>query len=141
MRGPTCIFWANLTPFSLQLRREVGLLRAIVHPNVVRLHAVLSSPSRAFLVTELCDTDLQRHLAARPPLNYHEARRLMRQLAAAMAALRARGIVHRDLKPQNLLLAFPAGSQVEHGPTLLPMKSCCLILCVRRTRRTWRTRC
>jgi hypothetical protein len=66
----------------LQLRREVGLQRAIVHPNVVRLHAVLSSPSRAFLVTELCDTDLQRHLATRPPLNYREARRLMRQVSA-----------------------------------------------------------
>ena len=64
------------------LRHEIDLLRALDHPNVVRLHAVPSSPSRAFLVTELCDTDLQRHLAARPPLNYHEARRLMRQVSA-----------------------------------------------------------
>ena len=30
MRGPTCIFWANLTPFSLQTALEVPVVRALL---------------------------------------------------------------------------------------------------------------
>jgi hypothetical protein len=36
MRGPTCIFWTNLTPFSLKVASIAGTVRSIVAEKGLR---------------------------------------------------------------------------------------------------------
>ena len=49
MHGPTCIFWANLTPFSLkglELKVSLGLtnaLNCVVSPTVDLLHVPMQT--------------------------------------------------------------------------------------------------
>ena len=40
MHGPTCVFWANLTPFSLQWSRPNTSSHAISDAGLGSLHAV-----------------------------------------------------------------------------------------------------
>ncbi|VAI27443.1 unnamed protein product [Triticum turgidum subsp. durum] len=87
--------------------REVVAMRRLRHPGVLRLHEVLATRSRIYLVMELAPRgDLQSMLAALPNRRFSEkaARRVFVQLTAALAHCHARGVTHRDVKPQNVLL-------------------------------------
>jgi serine/threonine-protein kinase len=48
---------------------------------------------------------LRDHLQKRGTLPLHEAVRLLRELASALAYAHAKGVVHRDIKPENILLS------------------------------------
>uniref|UniRef100_A0ACD5YMS9 Uncharacterized protein n=1 Tax=Avena sativa TaxID=4498 RepID=A0ACD5YMS9_AVESA len=86
--------------------REVAAMRRLRHPGVLRLHEVLATRSRIYLVMELAPRgDLQSALAAnRKGFPERTARRIFVQLASALAHCHARGVTHRDVKPQNILL-------------------------------------
>lgn len=92
--------------------REVSAMRRLRHhPGVLRLHEVLASRARIYLVMELATGgDLLSWLAATLPrrcggrLPEHAVRRVFVQLVAALAHCHARGVAHRDVKPQNILL-------------------------------------
>ena len=108
------------------VEREVGALQACASsPHVLQLFDVVRAPGRVFIITEYCPGgDVASLLRAGGPLPERAARALGVQLAAGLAALRARSIVHRDLKPHNLLLVPPptarAGTSdaAPSGPTL-----------------------
>ncbi|TVU04128.1 hypothetical protein EJB05_50292, partial [Eragrostis curvula] len=87
--------------------REVAAMRRLRHPNVLRLHEVLATRARIYLVMDLAPGgDLLSRLAALPRRRLPEsaARRAFAQLVAALAYCHARGVAHRDVKPQNVLL-------------------------------------
>ncbi|CAL4905297.1 unnamed protein product [Urochloa decumbens] len=87
--------------------REVTAMRRLRHPNVLRLHEVLATRAKIYLVMELAPGgDLLSRLASLPRRRFpeHAARRVFAQLAAALAYCHARGVAHRDVKPQNVLL-------------------------------------
>ncbi|KQK14076.1 hypothetical protein BRADI_1g14200v3 [Brachypodium distachyon] len=86
---------------------EVAAMRRLRHPNVLRLHEVLATRSKVYLVMELATGgDLLSRLASLPSrrLPEHAARRVFLQLASALIYCHARGVSHRDVKPQNVLL-------------------------------------
>ncbi|MFO0626693.1 MAG: protein kinase [Polyangiales bacterium] len=88
-----------------RFERECAVLAELRHPNIVRYvaHGVSSAGER-YLATEwLPGEDLGRRLD-RGPLDADEVLALAQGVAAALAAMHARGIVHRDIKPANLLL-------------------------------------
>lgn len=95
--------------------REVAAMRRVRHPGVLRLHEVLATRSRIYLVMELAPRgDLQSTIAAnRQGLPERKARRVFVQLAAALAHCHARGVAHRDVKPQNILLDAAGGLKVS----------------------------
>ncbi|KAI4964223.1 hypothetical protein ZWY2020_006835 [Hordeum vulgare] len=80
-----------------QIRREIYAMKLIQHPNVVRLHEVMGSKARIFIVLEYVT-------AARGSLKEDEARRYFQQLINAVDYCHIRGVYHRDLKLENLLL-------------------------------------
>ncbi|CAL9134991.1 unnamed protein product [Musa textilis] len=85
--------------------REISALRRLRHPHIIRLHEVLASRSKVYLVLELAKGgELFSRVEDRGHLPEDLCRRLFRQLVSAVAYSHSRGVFHRDLKPENLLL-------------------------------------
>ena len=88
--------------------QEMRLLASVSHPSVV---GVLDASNGdgvhgAYLVMELVVGDDLGALLhrARGALAADRARRIVADVAAALAALHAQGVVHRDVKPANILV-------------------------------------
>eukprot|EP00756_Hemistasia_phaeocysticola_P042875 Hpha_TRINITY_DN16992_c0_g3::TRINITY_DN16992_c0_g3_i1::g.54105::m.54105/K07359/CAMKK2; calcium/calmodulin-dependent protein kinase kinase 2 len=89
---------------------EAQALQLLSHPNVLRLEGTMSDPKckKAFLLTEyieggqLCNMTPEGELVGKP-WPEKEARRVLLDLAAAVAHLHQNDVVHRDIKPQNCL--------------------------------------
>ncbi|WP_158590068.1 serine/threonine-protein kinase [Amnibacterium setariae] len=94
--------------------QEMRLLAAVNHPSVV---SVLDASNGdgvfgAFLVMELVVGDDLGALLhrARGPLAADFARRIVADVAGALAVLHAQGVVHRDVKPANILVPTAAAA-------------------------------
>lgn len=90
---------------AARLRREVGCMKLVQHPNVVRLYQVLETPARLYLVLELGDGGDLFDLLTRRPGGLAEARAkgYFAQVVHAIAYCHRLHVVHRDLKPENVL--------------------------------------
>lgn len=89
----------------LRFAREARAAAAVVHENVVAIHAVSEANALPYLVMPyIRGESLQRRLDAHGPLTALEVLRIGRQTAAGLAAAHAQGLVHRDIKPANILL-------------------------------------
>jgi serine/threonine-protein kinase len=85
--------------------REAQLASQIDHPHIVGVVDVdVTAEGTLFLVMDYVDgPSLESERARFGDASW--ARPLLGQIAAALAAIHAKGIVHRDLKPANVLLA------------------------------------
>jgi Tol biopolymer transport system component len=80
--------------------REALAASRLNHPNVATVLDFHTAP-RPYIVTELVEG---RTLRSRMPLTLAQAADVLRQLAAALAAVHRAGITHRDVKPENIML-------------------------------------
>jgi serine/threonine protein kinase len=87
-----------------RLRREVAMARQITDRNVCRVHDLGETGELRFVTMELVEGASLRS-KIRPDLPAEEARALIEQLVAGVAAIHASGVVHRDLKPENVVVA------------------------------------
>ncbi|XP_057532692.1 CBL-interacting serine/threonine-protein kinase 9 [Amaranthus tricolor] len=88
-----------------QIKREIATMKEIKHPNVVKLHEVMASKTKIYIVLELVDGgELFDIIAKQGRLKESEARKYFQQLINAVDYCHSRGVYHRDLKPENLLL-------------------------------------
>jgi len=84
-----------------RFRREMEILAALRHPNIVTIHDAGTEDGRPYYAMEYAEG---RSLAeAKPPLP--EGAAILEAVALACHAAHEKGIVHRDLKPANILLA------------------------------------
>eukprot|EP00168_Porphyra_purpurea_P020920 TRINITY_DN901_c0_g1_i4.p1 TRINITY_DN901_c0_g1~~TRINITY_DN901_c0_g1_i4.p1 ORF type:complete len:561 (-),score=108.79 TRINITY_DN901_c0_g1_i4:1394-3076(-) len=87
------------------VRREIAIMKALSHENIVRLRQVLASPQRLYLVMDYVQGgELFTKIHRDGALTEDAGRHYFRQLVAGVAYCHSRGVVHRDLKPENLLL-------------------------------------
>lgn len=98
----------NLAKSQNLLSKEIKILKELSdlhHENVVALLDCKETTNHVYLVMEYCNGgDLADYLQVKGTLSEETIAAFLRQIAAAMKALNAKGIVHRDLKPQNILL-------------------------------------
>jgi len=87
------------------LRREIGTLRRLDHPNIVRLFEVNEDQETVFILMELCHGgDLYDKIYDAGRLDESTVKSLAQQMLSALAYCHASGVVHRDVKPENFLL-------------------------------------
>ena len=92
--------------------REARAAAALSHPNVVRVYAVgetrgLKLP---YIVMQYVEgPSLAEWMQRHPRASERDARRVIGEVAAGLAAAHARNLLHRDVKPGNVLLEAESG--------------------------------
>ncbi len=88
------------------LRREIGILAKLLHPNLVVLHrGILTTDGRQGLMMEWIDGwPLDEWLKDHPDLTLAKKLELFHGLVQGVAYLHDHGVIHRDLKPANVIV-------------------------------------
>eukprot|EP00928_Gymnodinium_smaydae_P098129 TRINITY_DN904_c3_g1_i1.p1 TRINITY_DN904_c3_g1~~TRINITY_DN904_c3_g1_i1.p1 ORF type:complete len:357 (+),score=61.40 TRINITY_DN904_c3_g1_i1:272-1342(+) len=89
--------------------REIKLMRAVSHPNVMGCLDVFVDGGAVHLVMDFMDGDLKKVLDSPVTLSEAHVRCLSRQILEGLAALHRVWFVHRDVTPNNVLLNFSTG--------------------------------
>lgn len=93
------------TTANVDVKREIAIMKALDHNNIVALSDVLYSPKRVFMVMELVrGGELFESIVRNGRQDEDTARKYFHQLIDAVHYCHHRGVYHRDLKPENLLL-------------------------------------
>lgn len=90
--------------------REVKVMQAIQHPNVMTCLDVFVEGQAVHLVMPYMDTDLKRIIEdSSMDLTEVHCKCLAQQVLQGLGALHERFFVHRDVTPNNVLLSFRTG--------------------------------
>jgi CRP-like cAMP-binding protein len=88
-----------------RFQQEADLIESFDHENIGRMFGRFEAFHTHFIVMESCDgSSLARILAPRRKLAPEPVRRILGQVAAALAYAHGRRIVHRDVKPSNVMV-------------------------------------
>ncbi|KAF9924367.1 Serine/threonine-protein kinase par-1 [Linnemannia zychae] len=98
---------AHKADILIRLRREIDLMEALDHPNIVKLHEVIETQFTIYVCMEYvegCSLEefLKTHEFGR--ISEKEARKITRELANAISHCHSRLVAHRDIKPANILI-------------------------------------
>lgn len=98
-----------------RFEREARAAASLSHPNIVAVHRFgRLTDGRPYLIMQYVPgRSLEQRLSAEGPLDPEAARKLLVEMASALAAAHSKGFVHRDVRPANVLL------DDETGRTLL----------------------
>lgn len=88
------------------VEREVEILQAVQHSNIVTLRDVFESRAEVVLILELvCGGELFDFIAEKENLLESEAIEFLKQILEALRFMHSKNIVHFDLKPENIMLS------------------------------------
>lgn len=120
--------------FVDELKNEIEILKAMDHPNIVRLHEVYYHKKQIYLILELCDGG---DLYTRLPYTEKDGAYITGKLLSAIKYMHDHGIVHRDCEyllgcslVLNDLVRKHACRRVNNGRPLSKKanRHCCLSL-------------
>jgi serine/threonine-protein kinase len=86
--------------------REITIAAGLQHPHVLPLHDSGEADGFLYYVMPYVDgTSVRDRLGREGELPVHEAVRILRDVADALAYSHKQGVVHRDIKPENVMLS------------------------------------
>src|SRR6476646_3973177 len=90
--------------------REAETAAQLNHPNIVPIYTVEEKDNLVFFVMALiAGENLGTHLSHTGAMAPVEVRRILREVAEALAYAHHRNVIHRDIKPDNILLDSDSG--------------------------------
>ncbi len=90
--------------------REAETAAQLSHPNIVPIYTVGEQNGLVFFVMALVEgATVASALSLHGLFSSESTRRVLREVADALAYAHARGVVHRDIKPDNILLDGETG--------------------------------
>jgi tetratricopeptide (TPR) repeat protein len=94
------------TPSAVaRFRREMELMATLQHPCILPvLHAGVIEEMLYYVMPFVPGESLRQRLDGEAALPIAEARRILMNLADALAFAHSRAVIHRDIKPENVLL-------------------------------------
>ena len=88
-----------------EFNNEMELLRALDHPNIIKLFDCYQDKRYYYMVEEYCSGgDLFDYIQKEKFFTEKKAGMIFNQLLSAVNHLHKKNIVHRDLKPENIVL-------------------------------------
>ena len=85
--------------------REVRYSRKVSHPNVIRVHDMLSDEGLSAISMEFFESrGIDEYLKEEGFFEADEGLKILLQVANGMAAAHDQDVIHRDLKPSNILM-------------------------------------
>lgn len=98
---------ASRAGFAADFERGASELKAVTHPNIVRLLEYGHDRNRFYLVNELLESaSLRFVLSDTGNLPVPETTAVLRAVGDALQYLHAKGLVHGNLRPENVLVTF-----------------------------------
>lgn len=95
---------------TMNVRREIAIMKALKHKNIVNLRCVLTSNTKLYIVMDVVTGgELFTKILNEGKLEESIARRYFQQLVDGVEYCHRRGVCHRDLKPENLLIDEKTG--------------------------------
>lgn len=90
--------------------REAETAAQLSHPNIVPIYSVDERDGLVYFVMALVEgPTLAKKMYEDGQMSIEETRRVLREVADALAYAHARGVIHRDIKPDNILLDKESG--------------------------------
>jgi serine/threonine protein kinase len=90
--------------------REAETAAQLSHPNIVPIYSVDEAEGLVYFVMAYVSGDnLAKRVHDNGVLGADETRRILREVADALAYAHERGVIHRDIKPDNILLDAESG--------------------------------
>ncbi|HEX4935925.1 MAG TPA: serine/threonine-protein kinase, partial [Gemmatimonadaceae bacterium] len=90
--------------------REAETAAQLSHPHIVPIYSVDEREGLVYFVMAYVDGEnLAARLHHQGALAFDEARRVLLEVARALAFAHERGVVHRDIKPDNILMDSEEG--------------------------------
>lgn len=88
-----------------QVKKEISIIKALDHPNIVQVFEVLMSTQYLYIVMDFAPGgELYGKITRTGRLSDEECRRYVRQLCSALEYCHGKNVCHRDIKPENILL-------------------------------------
>ena len=96
--------------------REIEIAAQLSHPHILPLHDSGEADGLLFYVMPLVEGESLRVRIRRDgPMPIHDAVRVLRDVADALAYAHDHGVVHRDIKPDNVMLAARHATVTDFG--------------------------
>ncbi|KAJ0985784.1 hypothetical protein J5N97_004140 [Dioscorea zingiberensis] len=112
-----------------QIKREISIMKLVRHPHVVRLHEVLASRTKIYIILEfITGGELFDKIVRHGKLSEADSRRYFQQLIDGVDYCHSKRVYHRDLKPENLLLDSLGNLKIsDFGLSALPAQGVSLL--------------
>lgn len=88
-----------------KLRKEALSLRALRHPNIVKVYGIGHKSGMHYIAMEKIEgVTISEIVGEGGPLEWHDSAKIILQVLDALNYTHEQGVIHKDIKPQNILV-------------------------------------